>query len=199
MSFRTALRRIVERSAPGRAPSFGEAHVIKALELASGEGIGRAALGARLGIGEGVARTLIRHLRDADLIEVTARGLTTSTKGDLLLGDIHAVIQRVGEAPATEDTVGRHNFAVLVRGAATRVRAGVEQRDAALLSGARGATTIAYGDDARIPGMDRAPDSALRELIKSSNPRSGDVVIIGTGDNPLSAELGALSAALGLV
>jgi len=199
MSFRTALRRIVERSAPGRAPSFGEAHVIKALELASGEGVGRAALSTRLGVGEGVARTLIRHLREADLIEVTARGLTTSRKGELLLGDIHAVIQRVGVAPATDDTVGGHNYAVLVRGAAARVRAGVEQRDAALLSGAKGATTIVYGDGARIPGMDRAPDLALRELVKGSSPRKGDVAIIGTGDSPLSAELGALSAALGLV
>jgi len=199
MSFRATLRRIVERSAPGRAPSFSEAHVIKALELASGEGIGRATLSVKLGVGEGVVRTLIRHLREADLIEVTARGLTTSAKGESLLGEIHAVIQRVGEAPATEDTVGMHNYAVLVRGAAPRVRAGVEQRDAALLSGAKGATTIVYGDGARIPGMDRAPDPALQDLIKSSNPKRGDVAIIGTADNSLSAELGALSAALGLV
>lgn len=199
MSFRTALRRIVERSAPGRTPSFGEAHAIKALELASREGIGRAALSVKLGVGEGVVRTLIRHLREADLIEVTARGLTTSAKGESLLGEIHAVIQRVGEAPATEDTVGMHNYAVLVRGAAPRVRAGVEQRDAALLSGAKGATTIVYGDGSLIPGMDRAPDPALRDLIKGSNPKRGDVAIIGTADSSLSAELGALSAALGLV
>jgi hypothetical protein len=200
MSFRPVLRRIVEKSAPGRTPSFGEAHVVKALELASGEGIGRAALGARLGVGEGVARTLIRHLRDADLIEVTAKGITTSTRGGLLLRDIRTVIQSVGEAPSTDDTVGRRNYAVLVRGAAGGVRAGVEQRDAALLSGAKGATTIVYGDDPRIPGMERTPDPALRELVEgAANPKRGDVIIIGTGDSLLSAELGALSAALGLV
>ncbi len=196
MSFRTALRRIVERSAPGRTPSFGEAQVIKALELASGEGVGRAALGARLGIGEGVARTLIRHLRDSDLVEVTARGLRTSPSGEALLMDIRTVIQRVGVAPATDDTVGKYNYAVLVRGRAAKVRAGVEQRDAALLSGAMGATTIVYGDGAMIPGMDKAPDPSLLRLVEGCSPRRGDVVIIGTGNTLLSAELGALSAAL---
>ncbi|MCJ7573115.1 hypothetical protein MUO93_02485 [Candidatus Bathyarchaeota archaeon] len=198
MNFKPILRRIVERSAPGRSPSFNEAHVVKALELASKGGIGRASLGACLGIGEGVVRTLIRHLFEEDLIEVSPKGVLTSKKGERFLTEIRSIIRMTG-APNTRDTVGAHNYAVLVRGASNKVRLGVEQRDAAILVGARGATTIVYKTGLWIPGMDRKPDVELSEFIETNlYPEEEDVVIIGTGDTVLDAEIGALSAAIDL-
>ena len=199
MTFKPTLRRIVERSAPGRTPSFNEAQVVKALELASKGGIGRASLGTSIGIGEGMVRTLIKHLSKEDLIEVSPKGVLTSKKGERFLTEIHSILRMTG-IPNTIDTVGAHNYAVLVKGASKQVRLGVEQRDAAILTGARGATTIVYKKGLWIPGMDRKPDVKLSEFIENNlHPEEEDVVIIGTGDNVLDAEIGALSAAIDLI
>lgn len=200
MSFKTLLRRVAEKTSPGRAPGYGEAQALRAIELAAESPMGRAALGARLGVGEGVVRTLLRRLAQEKLIEVSTRGITVSENGRRLLDDVHAVVARGAIAPATEDTVGEHNYAILIRGAAHKVRKGLEQRDAALLAGARGATTITIsGGAALIPGMDRKPAKPLLSLIEALGAGEGDAVVIGTGDTEVEAETGAYSAALLLV
>jgi hypothetical protein len=201
MSFKPLLRRVAERSAPGRSPSYGETQVLRALELVSGEGNGRATLGAKLGIGEGVVRTLIKHLLAEGLVEVSSRGVRASKKGERLLMDIHGFILRGIEAPATEDVVGGCGYVVLVRRVAFRVHLGVEQRDAALLAGAKGATTITFaGGRASIPGMDRGPSKPLVSFLEENvKPEDGDAVIVGTGDTDAEAQIGAYAAALSLI
>ncbi len=201
MSFKPLLRRVAERSAPGRSPSYGETQVLRALELVSGEGNGRATLGVKLGIGEGVVRTLIKHLLAEGLVEVSSRGVRASKKGERLLTDIHCFILRGIEAPATEDVVGVCGYIVLVRRVASRVHLGVEQRDAALLAGAKGATTITFaGGRASIPGMDRGPSKPLVSFLEENvKPEDGDAVIVGTGDTDAEAQIGAYAAALSLI
>ena len=105
------LRLMIPTLTPTRA------QLLMAFELVSGEGNGRVALGAKLGIGEGVVRTLIKHLLAEGLVEVSTRGVRASKKGERLLMDIHGVILRGIEAPATEDIVGGCGYIVLVRGA----------------------------------------------------------------------------------
>lgn len=201
MSFKPLLRRVAEKMAPGRSPSFGEAKILRALEIISEGGIGRASLGKRLGLGEGVVRTMTRHLAGEGLVDVSTRGISTSKKGQRLLDEIHAVIILGTETPPTEDTVGAYNHALLVKGAVHRVRFGVEQRDAALLAGAKGATTMVFREGrAMIPGVDKGPvQSLIVFLVERLRPAEGDAVVIGTGDNALEAETGAYSAALTLV
>jgi len=66
------IAKIAGKIAPGRAPSFIEVHVIKALEvICSGEAVGRVRLSKLLGLGEGEARTLVKHLKNEGLIEVS--------------------------------------------------------------------------------------------------------------------------------
>jgi predicted transcriptional regulator len=201
MSFKLLLRRVSEKVSPGRSPSYSEAQVLRALELSSGNGIGRASLGTRLGIGEGVARTLTKHLVTEGLIERSNRGITISKKGRKLLTEIHSLIPNGVEVPVTNDVLGEHSYAVLVKGVAEKVRFGVEQRDAALLAGAMGATTIVFkGRSAVMPGMDRDPSpSLLAFLIEGMRPAEEDVIILGTGDTLIEAQIGAYSAALTLV
>ncbi len=194
------LRKVSERLAPGRAPSYMEAHVLKALELASERSLGRAALGRRLGLGEGTARTMIRHLREAGLIEVSRRGISLTEDGERVLAQLRRMTAGA-EAPRSAHTVAAHNYAVLVKGAANLIRLGVEQRDAALMAGARGATTLLY-DGARfhMPGMEIEVEPTLaRFLVDRLRPSAGDVVIIGTADTPSAAEIGAKTAALELL
>jgi len=201
MSFKPLLRRIAAKTSPGRSPSYGEAQVLIALELFSGNGIGRASLGARLGIGEGVVRTLTRHLVTEGLVTISPKGIAISKKGRRLLSEIHSLLPNGVEVPATNDVVGQHSYAVLVKGAAEKVRFGVEQRDAALLSGARGATTIVYTTSGvNIPGIDKDPTPPLTIFLeKEIKPYEGDVIVLGTGDTNIEAITGAYAAALTLI
>jgi hypothetical protein len=201
MSFKPLLRRVAEKTSPGRAPSYGEAQILRALEITSEGDIGRAALGARIGVGEGVVRTLTKRLISEGLIDVSTRGISTSKKGQKLLKEAHSVIIAGVEAPSTKDTVGDYNYALLIRGAASRVRFGLEQRDAALLAGARGATTIVFRKGTMIiPGMERSPTPSLASCLEDQfSLAEGDAVVIGTGDTAIEAETGAYSAALSLV
>lgn len=174
---------------------------MKALEIASESPIGRAALGKRLGLGEGVVRTLVKHMRAERLIEVTPQGIGVAEAGRMLLDEMRLRISGGLELPGSPDAVGRHNYAVLVHGASGRVRLGVEQRDAALMAGAKGATTAVYwGGVFMIPGLGRPLDVALTEALKEAlAPREGSVAIIGSGDSSIEAEIGAKAAALGLL
>jgi hypothetical protein len=198
------LEKIVKRAAPGRSPSFTETHVLMALELASSRtGVGRKRLGELLGLNEGVARTLLRHLREAKLIEVTRRGIKLGLEGERLLTDLSASISGGTEVPRSPLTIGPQNFAVLVRGAGHHIRSGVEQRDAALKAGALGATTLVFdGERLTLPGVQELPpevEEVCDLLLSRLKPRRDDVVIIGTAEDTLSAELSAKTAALELL
>lgn len=195
------MRKVSERMAPGRSPSFMEAHVLKALELVSEQSIGRFMLGRQLSLGEGTVRTMVKHLREASLIKVTRRGISLTELGGRMLEQLQRMISRGAEAPESAYTVGNHNYAVLVKDAADYIGLGVEQRDSALLAGAEGATTLLYnGVHFNMPGMEVDLEPSLnRFLIDHLKPETGDIVIIGTADNLTKAEIGAKTAALALL
>ena len=121
-------------------------------------------------------------------------------KGIRLLEEIHKEITTC-ELTHTEFTVGRSDYAVLVKSASGCVRYGVEQRDSALVAGAMGATTLVFdGERFHTPGIELFPTPELfSELKDKLEPKAGDVVIIGTADNQLHAEIGAISSALELL
>jgi DNA-binding transcriptional regulator LsrR (DeoR family) len=192
---------MAEKAAPGRFPSYAPAHVLKAIELISlGFNVGRQQLASSLGIGEGAARTIIRRLNGEGLIAIRRGGMTLTERGKELLNLLYNRIS-VMELPSTGLTVGRFDYAVLVRGSEDKISSGVEQRDVALLAGARGATTLVFrGKRFHLPRLEVEPSPVLAEkLIEGLNPDEGDVVIIGTGDRMLDAEIGSKSAALELL
>ena len=197
--------RIMERAAleaaPGRRPTYDVIHVLKALELIGSRlGIGRQQLARELRIGEGSARTLIKRLRDEGLIEVERGGMTLTERGRRILSYFEDLMRSM-RVPSTPSTVSEKNYAVLVRGAASLIRFGVEQRDAALLAGARGATTLIYdGERFQMPGLERGIEPELSRLLREGlKPEAGDVVIIGTAEEEWAAEMGAKAAALELI
>lgn len=195
------IERVALRAAPGRSLAYGVIHVLKALELIGSKvGVGRQQLARELGIGEGSARTLIKRLREEDLIEVRRDGMALTTCGEGLLSYFTGLMRSM-KVPPTPSTVSEKNHAVLVRGAAALIRLGVEQRDAALLAGARGATTLIYdGERFHMPGVERGVEPELsRLLLEGLRPEAGDVVIIGTAEEERAAEMGAKAAALELI
>jgi hypothetical protein len=105
------------------------------------------------------------------------------------------------EFPDTQLTVGLSNYAVLVKGARRKIRRGVEERDAAIIAGAEGATTLVYdGERLQMPGVEMEIDPSIVDHIhRNLRLSTGDVIIIGSADDPFDAEIGAISAALKLL
>ena len=192
-----ALRRMADKTAPGRTPDFTAAHLLYALSLLRERRIGRKQLAEALRVGEGTVRTILSRLSNEVLIEISRPGVSLSPEG---LAFLEAIETRLtwGEFPSTDLTVSEFNLFVLVRRAADRVRLGVEQRDQALIHGAVGATTLVRRDGLWIlPGP--GGEVNLDYIEEGISPSDGDVVVIGTGVDSFSAALGAFSAALHLV
>jgi hypothetical protein len=173
--------------------------MVKALKIIREEGPGRKHLASRLGLGEGVVRTLLGRLMDAGLVVTDRSGTGLTEAGQRLISEITRTIP--GMPVLVNDlTVAGCNYMVLIRGGACRVRYGVEQRDAALIAGARGATTLLFSDgELHAPGLDRRVGPELIRDIMELGPTEGDAIVLGSADTALGAEIGAYSAALTLL
>lgn len=199
------IEKVASKIAPGRAPSFIEAHVVKALEvIGAGKGVGRAKLSETLGLGGGTTRTLVRHLKNEGLVEVSKFGMVLSQSGEKLFLSLRSRISEEMEIPKSPLTIGPFNVAVLVRNAAGSIKYGVEQRDAAIKVGALGAATLIFSrNKVTMPGVSedilQNIQSIRDALISKLKPRENDVIIIGSADEKRVAEFGAKTAALELL
>ena len=199
------IANVSRKLAPGREPTFLEAHIITALRIISAEKtVGRIKLSKTLGLGEGVTRTLVKHLRKEGLVEVSRPGITLSKSGRKLLSDLKSRISGEIVIPKSSLTVGSFNIAILVRHAADAVAYGLEQRDTAIKAGASGATTLVFsGNMLTMPGTNEdvfQDIQPIRDMLVSKlKPEENDVIIIGSANDKLSAEFGATAAALKLL
>lgn len=198
------VARVAAKVAPGRLPSFGEAHVVEALEKISSEGtVGRLKLSRDLQLGEGEVRTLVRHLDREGLVEVSRSGISLSAAGKKLFSSLRTVLSEQVDVSSSPLTVGLFNVAVQVKGVGGSVKYGLEQRDAAVKAGAKGATTLVFAKDRLVmpgtgEGVSEAGPSIVTALSKLSL-KEGDIIIVGSADEKLKAELGAKAAALELL
>jgi predicted transcriptional regulator len=199
------IERVASKIAPGRAPSFNEAQVVKALEIIGVYGtVGRIRLSKELELGEGATRTLLKHLKKEGLIEGSRRGVKFSNQGNKLFFNLRSKISEGTDIPNSPITVGPFNIAVLVRDTAHRVKRGVEQRDTAIKAGAIGATTLIFSHNKLT--MPSNEEEAFKDLspidnilASKLNPKENDVIIVGSGENKRIAEIGAKMAALKLL
>jgi len=178
----------------GPLPRFAEVHVRMALELiAEHERIGRKQLAEEIGVGEGSMRTILNQLKKGGLITSSRGGHALTTKGKRSIGKPLEFTQ----IDISSLTVDKANVATIVRGAASKVKLGIEQRDEAIKVGAAGATVLIFRE-----GKLQFPDGFLKVgkkqaevLMKIFSPREGDVIIIGSARNAVKAEEGAKAAA----
>jgi hypothetical protein len=196
--------RVAAKIAPGRPPSFAGAHVVKALEDINNNGaMGRLNLSKDLCLGEGETRTLVRHLKNEGLIEVSRSGISLSAGGRKLLSSLRTLLSEQIEISPTPLAVGPFNIAVRVAGMKGSVKYGLEQRDAAVRAGARGATTLVFTKKGLvIPGTEEKvseSDSSITASLSKLNLSEGDVLIIGSANEKIRAELGVKTAALELL
>ena len=198
------IARVAKKIAPGRPPSFAEAHVVMALEYIGNVGtVGRLKLSKDLQLGEGETRTLVKHLKNEELIEISRSGISLSAAGNKLISNLRTVLSERVEVPSSPLTVGRFNVAVKVKGMKSSVKYGLEQRDAAMTVGAKGATTLVFTNNKlTIPGTKEVlskTGSSMAEVLSKLSLKEGDVIVIGSADDRFKAELGVRAAALELL
>jgi predicted transcriptional regulator len=199
------IERVTRKIAPGPAPSFNEAHVVKALEIIGKCGtVGRIRLSKELGLGEGTTRTLLKHLKNESITQSSRSGISFSEEGKKLFSDLRSKLSEGVEVPSSPLTVGAFNIAVLVRDSAQAIGSGMEQRDIAIKSGASGATTLVFSGNklsmpACVEDVSESTPMLHDELMTKLNPNQNDVIIVGSGETRELAEIGAKMAAIKLL
>ena len=203
LSLKQSLEKLAKEKAPGPNPPFSTFHFLLAIELIAEKPIGRNKLAHELGIGEGATRTLIRRLKETALISMSKAGCTLTQKGIELWNEYQSIVKKT-RIEKNELTFAEYSFAVLVKKSGHKVRTGMEQRDAAIVAGARGATTILFKKGLLVfPAVDR---NLKRDFPEASNqiarllkPQEDDTIIVVSSDDLAKAEHGALAAAWTLV
>jgi predicted transcriptional regulator len=196
------LEKTASKLGPGRAPYFVEVHVIKTLMVIGSEGpVGRGRLARAIMLGEGAVRTLLRHLEHHGLIKTSKAGIALTEKGRGISSELQSEISNAVEVPRSSITVGSSNIALLVKNGARAIKGGIEQRDAAIAIGAQGATTLIFkGNKLTMPLVNedvfRDVPQICERLMSELKPEEKDVIVIGSGRNKLTAEFGAIAAAL---
>ena len=199
-----SLQKICNNYAPSRVISFNMVHVFKALQLVKSRGhISRDLLSKELGLGEGSIRTLMRHLQMNNMIKATNAGTTMTQKGEALLLELLSSIPTEMNLPKCSIALGKFNYVVLLKRHSHAIKSGVEQRDAAIKIGAKGATTLLFKQNKFVMPSNTNYDSLQKEpkisklLIRTLNPEEGDAIIIGSDDmHEKRSEFAAKSAAL---
>ena len=201
-SFRHSIEKLTKEKAAGPTASVSTIHLLLALERIAAKPIGRNKLAEELGIGEGATRTLIDRLKDGGLIEISKSGCSLTQNGLKLFKEYESIIKKT-KIEKNELTLTEYNYAALVRNGASKVKAGIEQRDAAIIAGAKSATTVVCRNGRLVfPSPNREMNNYLKASTQIQNilkPKENDAIVIVGSDKSEKAEYGALAAALTLV
>lgn len=194
------LRRVAGRKGSGKTLTFDVPHVLKAVQMMHRQGyVSRASFCAGLGIGQGAAKTLVRHLREAGIAGSVRAGTHLTDAGSRMAADIEESMPAESALRPSDVTGGEAGYAVLVRGRADAIKSGVEQRDMAIVYGASAAITLVYrGGAFSFPDEGRDALDGLPDVLGAigAAPAEGDVLIIASAASELEAEMSAKNAAL---
>jgi len=199
------LEELMKEKAPGPFPSFSILHLIKALELMAKKGpIGRGKLSKELRIGEGATRTLINRLKDAKIIVATKPGCSLTNKGEEIWKKLQSIFPQKVKLEKSELSLAPYEIAMLVRDCGHKVGSGMRQRDAAVMAGAEGATTLVFrGQKLILPTVseDVAQDFpiAFNQISGLLELKENDAVVVSSAETLEKAEYGALAAAMALI
>jgi predicted transcriptional regulator len=204
VSLKKFIQEIAGKKAPGPSTSFTVFHVFYALELLSQKPLGRNKLAKKLNIGDGAVRTIVSRLRNADLIETSKEGCNLTKKGLETWRQFEQVFPKRVEIPASELSQSEFNFAFLVKNSGNKVKSGIDQRDAAIIAGARKALIAVFKDGhLRIESVsdciEKLYPKAAAQILRELTPEDNDVIIIAGADTALRAKRGAFAASWSLL
>jgi predicted transcriptional regulator len=179
--------------------NYTEGDILIILKLLQEGKIGRKKMSDYLGLGEATVRTLFRRLESQQLISSTRQGQQITVKGKDHLYHVPAFtlprLVDVGDL-----TLSDYNMVSLVHGVSHRIKDGIQIRDAAIIAGACGATTLMCKDDGfHFPGDSTPLDQEkAQHLIDEFEPEERDVLIIATAETEQKAMRG-LSGCLKMI
>ncbi|NLE05213.1 MAG: hypothetical protein GX638_10510 [Crenarchaeota archaeon] len=190
--------------APGPSATFTVFHIFYALELMSQKTMGRNKLAKELSVGEGAIRTIINRLVDAELMDTSKEGCSLTTKGKSIWKKFEEVYPKRFEVPKTDLTTSEFNYAFLIKNRGHKVKSGIDQRDAAIVAGAKRALVIVKNKGhLRIESVSENIDEEFPEdaakLLKNTETEENDVIVIAGGESILKAKRGAFAAAWSLL
>ncbi len=203
-AFKQFIEGVAGEKAPGPSTTFSVAHIFYALELVAEKPIGRNKLAEKLSVGDGAIRTIINHLKDADLIETSKAGCTLTAKGIGIWKKFTEFFPKRGEIERTDLTNAEHNYGFLVKDSGHKVKSGIEQRDAAIVAGAKRAVVIVCkGGHLSIESVSNniAKDfpTATKQILKVIQPEDNDVIVITGADVLQKAKHAAFAASWALI
>lgn len=204
-TYAKVLEKVASRYAPSRLLSFDEVHVFMALQLMHVRGhASRSALQIELALGGGAVKTIVKHMKMNGLVQTSNGGTKMTAKGRAIWEGLAGSMLAEMPLPRSSISLGRYNYAVLLRELGFAIKSGIEQRDAAIRIGGTGATTLLCRDggffmqDSREDPL-KKEGWLKKELLEKLRPADGDAVIIGGADSGKAAELAAKSAALATI
>jgi predicted transcriptional regulator len=203
-AFRRFIEGVAGEKAPGPSTTFSVAHIFHALELVAEKPIGRNKLAEELDVGAGAVRTIIGHLKDAGLIETSKAGCTLTAKGLNAWKKFQEFFPKRGEIEKTDLTTAEHNYSFLVKNTGHKVKSGIEQRDAAIVAGAKRAVVIvSKGGHLIIESVsnDISKDfpKATSRILKVTQPEDNDVIVIAGAYDLQKAKHAAFTASWALI
>jgi predicted transcriptional regulator len=203
-SLKRFVQQIAEKKAPGPSTTFTIFHIFYALELMSQKPLGRNKLAEKLNVGDGAVRTIISRLREAELIDTSKEGCNLTKKGCEVWHQFEEIFPKRVDLPKSELTASEFNHAFLVKNRGQKVNSGIDQRDAAIIAGARKALVIVYKKGhlcitSVSESLEKDYPKASTQILSSLAPQENDVVIVASADTALKAKRGAFAASWSLI
>jgi repressor of nif and glnA expression len=90
--------------------------------------VSRALLYKELSLGEGVVRTLLKHLKMKGLIKSTKNGITMTEKGMTTLSGLLSSVPAEMSISRSSVALGEFNYVILLKQFGFVVKSGIEQR-----------------------------------------------------------------------
>jgi len=202
--FKRFIESLASPKGPGPSTTFSMFHIFYALELTAEKPIGRTKLAEKLNIGEGAIRTIVSRLKDAGLIVTSKEGCNLTDKGLSVWKRFEEVFPKRIKIEKTPLTTSEYNYAFLVKNKGHKVKSGIDQRDAAIMGGAKRALVIVSKKGHLViesvsNSIEKDFPEAAKKILKDLKPEDNDVIIIAGADNPLKAKRGAFAASWGLL
>ncbi len=203
-SFKRLIESLASPKGPGPSTTFSVFHIFSALELIAKKPIGRNKLAKKMKVGEGAVRTIISRLRDSGLIATSKEGCVLTEKGISVWQNFESVFPKRVEIKKTALTTSDYSYSFLVKNKGDKVKSGIDQRDAAIMGGARRAIVIVFKSGRLI--IDSVSDSVKKDfpeaagiILEKLNPEENDVIIIAGANSPFKAKRGAFAASWVLI
>ena len=203
-SLKKFMQQIAGKKAPGPSTSFTIFHVYYALELLSGKPLGRNKLAEKLHVGDGAVCTIISRLREAQLIETSKGGCGLTAKGRETWRQFEAIFPKQTDLPKSDLSPSEFNHALLVKDRGEKVGSGIDQRDAAIIAGARKTLVVVYKKghltiESVSDSIEKQYPQAASQLLERLNHQENDVIIVAGAETPLKAKRGAFAAGWSLI